>query len=218
MDIKVTFTGETERLARKVIENLEEGFSYQSPRERGEWTRWVVDSMQRAESPMESLFISAFATTEYLRPICQYRIEHYRVDFAIPDVKLVIEVDGADFHSTKDARARDHRRDGMLMLDGWRILRYTGSEIWANASECIDQVHKLRQLLLGQFDDSLDWIRVHWWFEDARRLRSIRCKACDAGRHEHAASCECRSPTEPERERLRLAREAQWPHLANNAG
>lgn len=81
--------------------------------------------------------------------ICpQYNINNYRVDFAIfvmgfdkGIARLVIECDGHDFHEkTKEQAAKDKKRDRDLMLDGWRVFRFTGSEIFHDARECAETI------------------------------------------------------------------------------
>jgi very-short-patch-repair endonuclease len=78
----------------------------------------------------------------------QYQIEKHRVDFAIfingvanEEIKIVVECDGHDFHEkTKEQAARDKRRDRDLQIAGWKVLRFTGSEIWRDHQACADQV------------------------------------------------------------------------------
>lgn len=80
--------------------------------------------------------------------ICpQFRIGPHRVDFAIliictqGELRLVVECDGHDFHEkTKEQAAADKARDRYLNDQGYRVLRFTGSEIWNNAIECGDQI------------------------------------------------------------------------------
>ncbi len=74
----------------------------------------------------------------------QVRILDYRVDFLIVHSHglegfggTVVECDGHDFHErTKEQAARDRARDRELQQMGFRVLRYTGSEIWRNPIEC----------------------------------------------------------------------------------
>lgn len=57
----------------------------------------------------------------------------YRLDFTIEGaaVKLAIELDGHAFHErTQLQSARDKSRDRALTAAGWRVIRFTGSEIW----------------------------------------------------------------------------------------
>ena len=57
----------------------------------------------------------------------------YRLDFAMlpaPDEKIVIEADGHQYHErTPEQAKRDRRRDRSATLNGWTVLRFTGSEI-----------------------------------------------------------------------------------------
>lgn len=57
---------------------------------------------------------------------------NYRVDFAVPDAKIAIEVDGHKYHSSKSQRTKDAERDRALQSNGWRVFRFTGSEIYAD--------------------------------------------------------------------------------------
>ena len=48
-----------------------------------------------------------------------------RVDFAYPEAKLLIELDGRRYHSAKSDLEADHERDNRLVAGGWRVLRVT---------------------------------------------------------------------------------------------
>lgn len=72
----------------------------------------------------------------------------YRVDFAIMHrhrygmcSRLIVECDGHNFHErTKEQAARDRQKDRDIQSVGWKILRFTGSEIYADADLCADQI------------------------------------------------------------------------------
>jgi very-short-patch-repair endonuclease len=51
------------------------------------------------------------------------------VDFAYPDVKLAIEVDGFGAHGTPRAMAKDFVRQNGLVPYGWRVLRFTWRQV-----------------------------------------------------------------------------------------
>lgn len=61
--------------------------------------------------------------------VFQYPILRYNVDFAIPDLHIVIECDGLYWH--KDKRA-DLKRQRKIEKEGWFVLRYTDVEINSN--------------------------------------------------------------------------------------
>jgi very-short-patch-repair endonuclease len=53
----------------------------------------------------------------------------YRIDFAVPHVKFGIEVDGIEWHGTRDAAIRDRERRRALRAAGWEIAEYTATEM-----------------------------------------------------------------------------------------
>lgn len=57
---------------------------------------------------------------------------------------IVVECDGHDFHEkTKEQAARDKARDRAIAKHGYQVLRYTGSEIWADPCACALEVLNL---------------------------------------------------------------------------
>ncbi|MEA2486567.1 MAG: hypothetical protein QOF16_221, partial [Actinomycetota bacterium] len=52
-----------------------------------------------------------------------------RVDFAYPEFKVAIEVDGYRFHSDRHDWVRDRRRLSDLVVAGWRILHVTHADV-----------------------------------------------------------------------------------------
>lgn len=90
------------------------------------------------------------ATVGYIGAIFpQVAIGPYRVDFLVhcPDAiaaGLVVECDGHDFHEkTKEQAARDKARDRFLTQMGFRILRFTGSEVWKAPIPCALEVMQM---------------------------------------------------------------------------
>ncbi len=47
-------------------------------------------------------------------------------------IKIVVECDGFKYHSNKDAFIHDRKRDRALKVQGYDVLRYSGSEIYSN--------------------------------------------------------------------------------------
>ena len=82
----------------------------------------------------------------------------FRVDFAILDrtSRIAIELDGHDFHErTKEQAQRDKARDRALTKAGWLVIRFTGSEVFADAHRCVDEALALsrsrrERLILGR--------------------------------------------------------------------
>jgi very-short-patch-repair endonuclease len=53
----------------------------------------------------------------------------YRLDFAYPSLRLMVEVDGYAWHASPEQFARDHRRRNELTAAGWMILTYTWQDV-----------------------------------------------------------------------------------------
>jgi very-short-patch-repair endonuclease len=77
----------------------------------------------------------------------QAQVGAYRVDFVFDDLHegrrrfMAVELDGHDWHErTKAQAARDKKRDRALVTAGFRVLRFTGSEIYAAPGECLQEV------------------------------------------------------------------------------
>jgi very-short-patch-repair endonuclease len=57
-----------------------------------------------------------------------------------------VECDGHDFHErTKEQAQRDKSRDRYLQANGWRVLRFTGSEIHRTPEKCADEIASIIQ-------------------------------------------------------------------------
>lgn len=61
----------------------------------------------------------------------QYPILNYRVDFANPKNKIIVECDGKDYHDIK----KDKGRDEMLWEHNWKVFRIKGSELYRDTPE-----------------------------------------------------------------------------------
>jgi len=59
----------------------------------------------------------------------QVPIGLYVVDFADPGRRLVIELDGLETHATSGALQADLTRQNLLVLQGWRVLRFTWDDV-----------------------------------------------------------------------------------------
>lgn len=62
-------------------------------------------------------------------PRINTKIDRWQADFYWPDARLVVEVDGSDFHSSRRAIERDHRKDVAFKALGIDVLRFTGRQV-----------------------------------------------------------------------------------------
>lgn len=75
------------------------------------------------------------------RVIPQRKIGQYRVDFAIPDEKLIVEVDGSLYHSNKTERLQRDAAIGYIIGFDWEIAHIPAELIQKNIKKlksCID--------------------------------------------------------------------------------
>ncbi|HEV3364368.1 MAG TPA: DUF559 domain-containing protein, partial [Acidimicrobiia bacterium] len=69
------------------------------------------------------------------------------VDFAYPEVKLAIEVDGFDAHGTPRAMAKDFVRQNGLVPYGWRVLRFTWGQVCDEPEMVADAIRRALESL-----------------------------------------------------------------------
>lgn len=85
--------------------------------------------------------IGGFNGRQQIHP--QHKVGPYRVDFLISfDDKtmpnFIIEVDGHNFHEkTREQVERDKKRDRYFEKIGYKVLRFSGREVYRNPSECV---------------------------------------------------------------------------------
>jgi very-short-patch-repair endonuclease len=66
-------------------------------------------------------------------------LEKHLVDIEIHQAPIVIEADGSQ-HTLRIQKAKDAERDAALTAAGYRVFRFTGSEINADAAQCVQRV------------------------------------------------------------------------------
>lgn len=107
------------------------------------------------ESPIEILLGSEILvrlkevfSERSLELIPQYVLNPYRFDFAIgrvgePRPFLLIECDGAAFHTSAEQVEHDRRKDQWARLYGFDVIRFTGSDINSRPLECIAELAEI---------------------------------------------------------------------------
>lgn len=121
-------------------------------------------SLENCESPIEKLLalelyderrndervypdvfnLSTIKTQEKIK--CSTGKE-YRVDFLLSclDAKgrnhfFIVECDGYEFHSNKEKFKEDRARDRLLLRDGYKTIRFSGSEIVEDTNFCVYEI------------------------------------------------------------------------------
>ncbi len=67
----------------------------------------------------------------------------YRVDFILKDARLIIELDGHDYHSSKEQLEKDAIRQRYLTRAGYSVIRFTGREIYRSPETCVAEVRQI---------------------------------------------------------------------------
>jgi very-short-patch-repair endonuclease len=84
-----------------------------------------IDSESRPEIRMLRVLRDGGLATPTQQHWVRFGTDKFRLDLAYPDAKLAIEYDGWDTHRTRAAFDADRRRDRILQLNGWVVLRLT---------------------------------------------------------------------------------------------
>lgn len=117
----------------------------------------------RTESPIEALLLEAFCplaiehgysvgrsgrvSDETIVVAPQKWVDNLRVDFLFSfaffgsTLEIAVECDGHDWHERTKAQAKaDRSRDRQLQSLGFKVLRFTGSEIVASPKMCAAEI------------------------------------------------------------------------------
>jgi very-short-patch-repair endonuclease len=82
----------------------------------------------------------------YTALVAQHQVminnQKYRIDFAIPNLMIAIEIDGMRAHSTQSAFINDRQRQRQLTSAGWRVIRFAAKEVLnrARVNACVDEL------------------------------------------------------------------------------
>lgn len=111
---------------------------------------------EKSDSPIEALFTATFYVMRrhLMVPDAPVVVMQQQVEFGpyCADVvfvcktddgqekRLVVELDGHEFHErTKEQAAKDRARDRWMLEKGLTVIRFTGSEVWNDPFACCHQ-------------------------------------------------------------------------------
>ena len=101
---------------------------------------------QITDSQLEDRFLRLIQRSDLPEPESQFVVRDSadifvaRVDFAYPGVSLLIELDGAAYHSDRETFQRDRLRQNRLISLGFRVLRFTYWDVLATPDFVVDTV------------------------------------------------------------------------------
>jgi len=70
----------------------------------------------------------------------EFSFHKYSLDFAWPDKKLCIEIDGEQHEKFQEQKSRDLEKDKLLKEEGWLEIRKSWKEIFNNSKTFIEEV------------------------------------------------------------------------------
>ncbi|HZK50061.1 MAG TPA: type IV toxin-antitoxin system AbiEi family antitoxin domain-containing protein [Actinomycetota bacterium] len=114
-----------------------------------------TDESAAVESPLERDFLTLVRDRNMDEPVAQYPVfvdGHLiaRLDFAYPELKIGIELDGYAFHSSREAFERDRRRLTELVNECWHMLVFTRPQLQDHPAWVERAVLKARALALAR--------------------------------------------------------------------
>jgi very-short-patch-repair endonuclease len=104
-----------------------------NPRHRGAKPLRAVtqaaDAPAMTRSEAERRLVELVRAAGLPAPEVNRRLHGHEVDFSWPAHRLVAEVDGYAFHSSRSSFERDRRRDAHLVANGFRVIRITWRQL-----------------------------------------------------------------------------------------
>jgi very-short-patch-repair endonuclease/RecA/RadA recombinase len=98
------------------------------------------------ESPWEEVLFDAL-NREGIRTVPQYPLYQYRLDLAIVDTEIPvdIEIDGEMWHRDIDGGRllSDLKRDQHLIMHGWQVKRFWVYQLQNNLQKCIEEIKEI---------------------------------------------------------------------------
>ena len=102
---------------------------------------------EKAESELEERFLLLRRRYDLAELTLQFEVWDMgrcvaRVDGAVPRLKLAVEIDGFEHHSTPEAFQRDRSRQNELVALGWNVLRFTWTDVVDHPEQVAKQIRQ----------------------------------------------------------------------------
>ncbi len=102
-------------------------------------------------SVYESLFFFLMYEAVMPMPRCQFEVRRgmvfiARADFAWASRRVIVEIDGFKHHSDRAAFQEDRRRQNALVNAGWRVLRFTVTDLLLRPQAVVAEVRAALRL------------------------------------------------------------------------
>jgi very-short-patch-repair endonuclease len=91
------------------------------------------------DSDLETRFLQLCRRARLPRPALHVEVGDYEVDYAYPEWRLAIELDGG-VHKASTVFQRDRTKQNFLVLQGWTVLRFTWHDVTLRPNEVASAV------------------------------------------------------------------------------
>lgn len=105
---------------------------------------YLINHSSKQSYP-EKIFQNALEASNITGWIYNYQVGMYQYDFAFPELKIDVEIDGST-HDLPKVKKIDERRDRFSKENGWIVLRFTAKQVKHDVIGCINH---LKQYLNG---------------------------------------------------------------------
>jgi very-short-patch-repair endonuclease len=99
------------------------------PTKRGTKALRTLAPPAHTKRDLEARFATFLDDRRFPAPQTNTVIEGHEVDCAWPAHRLIVELDGWEYHRTRAAFEADRRRDRRLVAAGWRVIRVTWRDL-----------------------------------------------------------------------------------------
>lgn len=127
--------------------------------------------LERCESPIEKELLKGLydklTPDAWAAMRVQYLIDYYQTtttlpDFAFPNLQIAVYCDGYEHHADHDSFLKDRQQSRALQMQGWLVLRFTGTEILNDTDAAVSTINQaIRRRKQQQVIQSQR--RRSWW-------------------------------------------------------
>lgn len=112
-------------------------------------TAQLTPQTRRTRSDLEIAFVALCRRFRLPEPVMNAKVQGYEVDAYFPKAKLIVELDGYEYHRTAIEFDSDRRRDAALKLTDHEVLRVSDEWLAADPAGVAETVRRLieRQLI-----------------------------------------------------------------------
>lgn len=128
----------SEETKKKISESLKRAFS--ENRAHG----WANTKQNKNGMSYPEIWFQDMLKNNNLDLNYEYNMQFfkYKLDFAWPDKRICIEIDGSQHYTIKERAESDKCKDELLKQFGWKVLRLKWGYIRANTKESIELIKK----------------------------------------------------------------------------